>query len=287
MAALMNCKQCKICGGEPLDIFAHTAKCQRCGVLLYYPYPPSDDELLTGGHGKPWTQKSSLAWYSNTSFYNHHNFTARLRFAMDKSYNDRAIDILDYGGGGGQFALVCKSHYPQATVYITDISDEALLEQWKHNNRQIPFKTFAAEDIKFDFIFMNDVFEHLSDPLKILQLLKRKLKAGGKIFIDTPKQFWIYPVTKLVSKRLYTKLLRGTVSTSHLQIWSLPSFNLVVRESGLKIAKYAECSEFTQPPEFYMKNMAIKNPLLLMVGRMFYANAKRLANNKILCVLGA
>ena len=266
-------------------VFAHTAKCGDCGVMLYYPYPNDDSQLLSVGEGKEWPREQVLSWYSKSSFYNHTNFTNMIRFAMDESCKGNKLDILDYGGGGGQFALVCKSHFPEANVFITDISDSSLLQEWSASNIQIPFINFAKDSTKFDFIFLNDVFEHVSDPGFVLRQLAGKLKTGGKLFIDTPKQFWIYPLTKLVSKSLYTKVLRGTVSTAHLQIWSKESFELVVCESGLKIDKYKESSEYTMPADFYMKNMGITNPILRLAGRVFYGNAKLLAKNKIVSML--
>lgn len=276
---------CKICGSSSLVIFSHTARCENCGVLLYYPYPLDDRSLVTGGAGKVWTRRDVLDWYSKSSFYNHINFTNMLRFAMNESCKGKKLNVLDYGGGGGQFALVCKSHFPESNVYITDISDDSLLEEWRATNNQLPFGRFDEDEIKFDYIFLNDVFEHVSDPLLVLRQLQKKLKTGGKIFIDTPKQFWIYPLTKLISKALYAKVLRGTVSTSHLQIWSKKSFDFVVRESGLKVVAYEESSEYTMPADFYMKNMGITNPFLKFAGRLFYRNAKRLAKNKIMSVL--
>lgn len=266
-------------------IFAHTAKCGNCGVLLYYPYPNDDSQLLSTGEGKKWLREHVLRWYSKSSFYNHTNFTNMIRFVMDESCKEKKLDILDYGGGGGQFALVCKSHFPEANIFITDISDTSLLQEYSASNIQIPFITFAKDNTKFDFIFLNDVFEHVSDPGSVLRQLAGKLKTGGKLFIDTPKQFWIYPLTKLISKSLHAKVLRGTVSTFHLQIWSKQSFELVVHGSGLKIEKYEESSEYTMPADFYMKTMGIKNPILRLAGRVFYGNAKRLAKNKIVSVL--
>ena len=276
--------KCKICGSSNLTVFAHTATCCGCGVLLYWPYPKSDSELMLED-GKQWSRESVLEWYSRSSFYNHSNFTNMLRFAMDESFKNKELDILDYGGGGGQFALVCRSHFPESTVYITDISDDSLLEEWKPLNTQIPFKDFANDQRKFDVIFLNDVFEHVSDPLFVLRQLSGKLKRHGKIFIDTPKQFWIYPVAKLLSRTLYTKVLKGTVSTAHLQIWSKQSFELVVKESGLLLSKHEEASEYTMPAGYYMKNMGIKNPLIRLMGSLFYRNARYLATNKIMCVL--
>lgn len=282
----MKKSRCKICGSPSLNIYAHTAKCGECGVLLYYPYPKNDDNtLLYSDEGKNWPKKCVLDWYSKSSFYNHTNFTNMLRFAMDESLKGKKLDVLDYGGGGGQFALVCKSHFLESTVYIADISDVSLLDAWKAMNIQIPFKEFSENKQKFDFIFLNDVFEHVSDPSFVLTQLSGKLKDGGRIFIDTPRQFWIYPVTKLFSKSLYTKVLKGTVSTAHLQIWSKKSFVLVVSKCGLKIIKYKEESEYTMPANFYLKNMGIKNPLLKLYGRIFYGNSKWLAKNKIVCLL--
>ncbi len=283
----MQQDKCKICGNSSLRIFAHTAKCENCGVLLYYPYPNDNSQLLLTGEAKELSQKQALGWYSKSSFFNHKNFTNMIRFVMDESYKGKKLDILDYGGGGGQFALVCRSHFPEANVFITDISDNALLQEWSVSNIQIPFKRFAEDSNKFDVIFMNDVFEHLSDPSFVLRQMVTKLKAGGKVFIDTPKQFWIYPLTKLVSKPLYIKVLRGTVSAAHLQIWSRESFELVVRESGFRIEKYVESSEYTMPADFYMKNMNISNSIMRLVGRVFYGNAKLLAKNKILSVVRA
>jgi SAM-dependent methyltransferase len=210
-----------------------------------------------------------------------------LRFTMGESFKSRRLDILDYGGGGGQFALVCRSHFPGATVYITDISDGSLLEEYRPLNVQIPFKEFNDDRRTFDVIFLNDVFEHVSDPVQVLQQLAGKLKPGGRIFIDTPKQFWIYPITKLLSSALYTKVLRGTVSEAHLQIWSKPSFERVVDAAGLSIARYEEASEYTMAPDFYLNNMGIRNPLIRLAGRLFYRNARYLARNKILAVLSA
>jgi trans-aconitate methyltransferase len=152
-------------------------------------------------------------------------------------------------------------------------------------NTQIKFRDFSDNSQRFDVIFMNDVFEHVSDPVDVLKQLASKLKPRGAIFIDTPKQFWLYSCSKIFSKKLYEKVLRGTVSKSHLQIWSQKSFDCVVQKSALTIDKYEEVSEYTMRADFYMKNMGIINPLLKLFGRLFFSNAKWLAKNKILAVL--
>ncbi len=282
--SLVNGK-CKICGSSLLKIFSHTAKCQKCGVLLYYPYPKSDFDLVESGEGKMASRDAVLEWYLRSSFYNHDNFSNMIKVAIYESNKDRELVVLDYGGGGGQFAFVLKSLFPQSKVYITDIIDDSLLDEWKCCNKQILFNSFNSDQTQFDFIFLCDVFEHLSHPKATLLRLASKLKENGKIFIDTPKQFWIYPLSRYVSRKLYSKILRGTVSESHLQIWSKQSLNLVIKESGLSVYKYSEVSEYTMPADYYMDNMHINNVLLRVMGRMFYNMSRVLAKNKIMCVL--
>jgi 2-polyprenyl-3-methyl-5-hydroxy-6-metoxy-1,4-benzoquinol methylase len=270
--------KCKICGGD-ISPYAHTAKCKACGALLNYPYL-KDEELKSASK----TNEYWIDWYSEAAWLNHVNFTNMYRFVFDRTVSRQALDILDYGGGGGQFALVAKSHMPNCTVYLTDICDDGLLRPWSTMNRQILFADFEKDETKFDAIFLNDVFEHVNDPLKVLTLLNSKLKEGGRIFIDTPKHFWVYPVLKAHVPSLYKKLLLGTVSHVHLQVWSKKSFFHVVKKAGMKVTKYKELTEFTREPAFYLKNMHITNPFVRMLCVLFYSNAKWLAKNKIMSV---
>jgi len=227
-------QRCKICNSSELAVFAHTATCRNCGVLLCYPYPKSDTEVHRCGAGKDnggdAKQRNNvrLQWHLKSGALNHHNFTNMSLFALSDADRPREMNILDYGGGGGQFALVMKSLFPLSEVYIVDIRDATLLDQYRPLNRQIEFDNFLSDATRFDVIFMNDVLEHVSDPLGVLNTLRRKLvDADSRIFVDTPCQFWLYPITKRLNKQLYTKVLRGTVDYDHRQIWSKSSFAYV------------------------------------------------------------
>jgi len=278
-AAVFGGACCKICGRCGLEITGHTARCGHCGVLLYYPYPP-------GSHPSFTTREESLSWYTRSAAFNHVNFTRMLRFAAGERSAAAALSILDYGGGGGQFALVCRSHYPLATVYLVDVNDDSALAEWAPFSTRLRFTAFPGDATRFDLIFLNDVFEHLDDPVSVLRMLAGKLARGGRIFIDTPRQFWIYPLTRLLSRGLHLKVLRGTVSAMHLQIWSRASFRLAVERAGLRVERLARWAEFTMPPEFYLNNMGITHPLLRFAGRATYAAAGFILRNKIVCVLG-
>ena len=279
-----------MCGGRRITFFAHTAKCLDCNVLLNFQYAePREIEYLqrkVSSSEYIKAQKISLSWHIESGAKNHHNFTAMTCFCEEFISRDKEMEILDYGGGGGQFALVIKSLYPKSNCTIVDMVNIRLLETYASMNDQIKFADFESNTKKFDFIFMNDVFEHLTFPLETLELLKNKLKPNGKIFIDTPCTFWLYPVTKLFSKRIYTKLLNGTVDADHQQIWSTKSFFKICQKAGFSVLSFKKLSEYTQSAEFYLDNMGIKNPILRLFGKIFVSLSPLIARNKIMAVIG-
>lgn len=274
----MSAQRCKICGCDRLFILSHSATCGECGVLLYYPYP-------SGGHANFATEEEKRVWYGRSAFFNHANFTRMLRYAVTGERPLDPLSILDFGGGGGQFALVCRSHFPRSSVCLVDLNDDSALEEWKPYSRRIAFAGFAADPTRFDFIFLNDVLEHLHDPVDELRLLAAKLTPRGKIFIDTPRQFWIYPVTRLASRKLHLKVLAGTVSRDHLQIWSEKAFGLAAQASGLAVLKRDTWAEFTMPAEYYLDNMQIKSSVVRALGHAMYRASGLVVRNKLVCVL--
>jgi 2-polyprenyl-3-methyl-5-hydroxy-6-metoxy-1,4-benzoquinol methylase len=274
--------KCKICGSKSLVKRRHAARCKACGVYLYYPYP---DERELSGSWAHMSAEQSVVWYARSARFNHDNFTRMLRFATDGLDPARRVRFLDYGCGGGQFALVAKSHFPNCEVFSTDAGDDALLPQWLPLQQHLRFSDFHTSQETFDFIFLNDVFEHVRQPTEVLRLLASKLAPDGKIFIDTPKSFWLYPITRVFSPALHDKLLVGTVSLAHLQIWSKKSFLTVVANAGLAVEKYQELSEYTMPAAYYLDNMGVRNPAFRLAGSIFHSQSKLLARNKIMGLL--
>jgi len=178
----INPVRCKICESNQLIVFNHTATCSNCGVLLNYPYAPIRENdflerpaLSQEEHDQ--VQEKWLDWYIKSGERNHHNFTSMASFALSEDERNRSLEVLDYGGAGGQFALIMRSLFPKATTYIVDMQDDALLDQNKSINNQILFKDFDVNKNLYDIIFMNDVYEHLSDPIGVLSMLRKKTKA--------------------------------------------------------------------------------------------------------------
>ena len=277
---MKNNKNCKICDQSNLRIKYHVAICKNCGVHLFYPYPEDDEEILSKNkytkdniavsENRSETQSRQRDYLSKSGDLNISNFKRMINFTIPKSKNKEIIKILDYGGGSGQFAKICKIIFPNSEIYITDLYDEKLLDDFKTYNNQIKFDEFKNNNLKFDFIFLNDVFEHLSNPINVLKILNQKLKnKDSKIFIDTPKIFWIYDFFSYINLGIYRKILNGTIDQDHQQVWTKKSFNLAIKKSNLIVEKYEEVTEFTQPAAFYLDAMKIKNILIRFLGKIF------------------
>jgi 2-polyprenyl-3-methyl-5-hydroxy-6-metoxy-1,4-benzoquinol methylase len=102
--------------------------------------------------------------------------------------------ILDVGCGKGDFALALSTHNVDAVIGI-DFSEESIsAANTSLNSSNLPCQFFHcdASDLKhefqFDFITLNDVFEHLSDDelSNLFINLKNLLSKNGEIIIHTP-----------------------------------------------------------------------------------------------------
>jgi len=86
----------------------------------------------------------------------------------------------------------------------------------------------------FDTVFMIDVIEHLSDPLKTMEEVCRILKPGGTLFLQTPT----YPIKRLYDLWHWVKGTRSqfkddVTHVSKFTHWRLIS---VVSQAGLEIS---------------------------------------------------
>lgn len=102
--------------------------------------------------------------------------------------------ILDIGCGKGDFAMALSTHNIEAVIGI-DFSEEAVSTANKIlNSSNLPCQFFQCDasdfrhELQFDFITLNNVFEHLSDEelSRLFNNLKNLLKRNGEIIIHTP-----------------------------------------------------------------------------------------------------
>lgn len=173
-----------VCGN---GVFRDTKKhhipmkiCLKCGVIHqnvkmtekeYFAFYENDY------HEKHQAQIKSIPYSER---YEHDIKIAKLRLKKYASFIPARSKILDIGAGNGAFVDQARAEGHDA--YGADFTNHPYI--YKGSFDQLHFPTEF-----FDVITLHDVFEHLIDPAKSLQEIRRILKPGGRLVIDFPDYF--------------------------------------------------------------------------------------------------
>jgi 2-polyprenyl-3-methyl-5-hydroxy-6-metoxy-1,4-benzoquinol methylase/glycosyltransferase involved in cell wall biosynthesis len=162
-------------------------RCSSCGVLF------SDVDRAE------YEQRQHNAWHDSelsadtVAFYGTARALVHERF-LERYRPSGAGRLLDVGCGLGFFvsramesgwdAFGCDPSPAWATHARNGIGAERIV-------------LGGAEDLdsrlRFDMITVWDVFEHVFEPRPFLAALARLLSPGGRVFIRTPNEAWVYP----------------------------------------------------------------------------------------------
>lgn len=86
-------------------------------------------------------------------------------------------NVLDWGGGNGRFVPDILS---QKEVSILDISNEPIEAGYSRISR-------IEKGMKFDYVQVCHVLEHVGNPKKLLNEIVTHLRPGGYIYLEVPK----------------------------------------------------------------------------------------------------
>ncbi len=92
------------------------------------------------------------------------------------------IRVLDFGMGWGYWSRMAQAHGLNVVGY--ELSAQRIEHARKMGVTVIDDLAIAEAD--FDFIYANQVFEHLSNPVETLQALCQRLKPTGFVYIRVP-----------------------------------------------------------------------------------------------------
>lgn len=179
---------CLVCGVEaiPLGIKSgfHLHRCSGCGFLFVHPLPESSLEIYSedyfagasGGHGYVEYDRDKQAMIPSFERYLE---------LIETSYGKKG-KMLDVGAATGFFLDIARKRGWE-TVGVEPSEHAASLGRAKGIDvRTGTLDSLEAPDHSFDVITLWDVIEHVPEPRDTLRQVRRLLRPGGIIAINTP-----------------------------------------------------------------------------------------------------
>lgn len=114
--------------------------------------------------------------------------------ALDKlDTGDGAPCVLDIACGVGIITAAIKNRFPGTEVFGIDYSLSAI-EEAARTHAEIEFAVGDAYRLPYapgcvDVAVLNNIWEHVPDPLHLLECVKRVLRPGGYVIISTPSRY--------------------------------------------------------------------------------------------------
>lgn len=139
-------------------------------------------------------------------------------------------EVLDIGSGIGYSLLYLKNMKCKPFGIDPDKNGKKVSGKFK-----IPFHYGFIDDKPFrgklfDFITASQVIEHTNDPIKFLELCKKRLKPNGKIILS-------FPNTDCLTRKIFKKNWLHWHVPYHLNHFNRKSIKLLSDKVGLKIVK--------------------------------------------------
>lgn len=158
----------------------------------------------------------------------------RSRFLRETLPNSRILgpgngrSLLDVGCGPGEFLLNAQDQGFRAVGI--DVDPEAIAAARRLGLHAYVGSILDSEqgDKCFDVITLNQVIEHVEDPVKTLKALRCCLKGDGVIFIATPNG------ASILRQKMGSKWLHWHVPY-HQHIFTLNSLRIAAHSAGLQL----------------------------------------------------
>jgi 2-polyprenyl-3-methyl-5-hydroxy-6-metoxy-1,4-benzoquinol methylase len=215
---------CPLCGGADLnnmwEVNGYTiTKCRKCSLVFVLNYV---------------TTEELIAHYGAMN---------------DDSYGDNNVDCLNYyyealGGlirkrfpqGGRILDIGCSRGWFLDTMEgwechgneITDTYGKAAREKHGDQISIGPFEEYPMREGYFDVITLQDVFDHIREPLDVLKKCYRLLRPGGLIAIKVHNISCLY--AKVTGKRFY-----AVIPPSHLFYYDKATLGRTLEKSGFQV----------------------------------------------------
>ncbi len=219
------------------------SRCNSCGLIFQNPqlsekelatyYPPN---YIAYNKGKSSRDKMIellyKAYYSNKDYRLLKILFLPVKSLLRSMPYKKGARYLDIGCGDASFLKFVKQ---------TGMEPQGVDPFLKKSVPELNIKNISLHNAKypnefFDFITLNNVLEHVPNPLRILTECKRILNKDGKIFVNVPN-------SSSLNYHLFGSNWVSLDAPRHLYIFSNKTLSMYGKKSGLLIEKINYKSE--------------------------------------------
>jgi 2-polyprenyl-3-methyl-5-hydroxy-6-metoxy-1,4-benzoquinol methylase len=205
------------------DIDMKLLKCNNCKHIFWYEIPSKKKiSLMYEEHARIKLKKKSKF----TNSYND-EFKKKTIHEMIKIF-PQGKTFCDYGAGACEWAEFASKYF-KVTAY-----DKYLSRMNDNNNFEIQNRPDTLINKKFDFIFINQVFEHIDFHNESLSLISKICHKNSIVYINVPN-VGRENMTKLANEWPYNGKESHLIAPfQHLHGFTQKSLNILMNKNGFK-----------------------------------------------------
>lgn len=210
------------------------ARCKECGLVYTNPVIKNPEQVYWGDENK-YFEEARLIFKGAAKHHRDSNYLADLK-VIEKIKPEG--NFLDIGTNAGFFLRHTRGKKWNVTGVDPSPSLSRMAREYFGLNVKTSYLDKAGfESGYFDVVAMTDVFEHIREPRKMLEEIKRVIKKDGILFIKVPNGS--YNLLKLNLAALTDRLGHHDIfdSYEHVTHYSHKTLKEMLEGSGFKVRK--------------------------------------------------
>ena len=212
-----NCMVCESSDSETLLEFYskdenlyEARKCLDCGLVYASPQPVLNIESINEIYSSDYYANyyGEKQDYQNTELVDYYMACYEKEYAIYNQYVDEKDNrkVFDVGCGDGKFLEIFRKHGWQCLGLEPSESSRKLAISKGFEVIDSPFLDVGKDIGKFDLIFLDNVIEHINEPIPFLAKAYDLLNPGGAFVLKTPN-------SSSLNESLETVILRNIPTT--------------------------------------------------------------------------
>ncbi len=251
---------------------SRVVQCLCCSLIYAYPMPNFPVEILARMYSQGYFQEYTPKWHRIRNVEN-----PRRRFQKALDALGRPVQrYLEVGAGEGYGLEVAREMGWE--VFGQDISLQFAEQVKKRLGITLQLGILNSETYPkghFDFIYMDSVLEHVSDPINFMEILKGYLAPGGVLYVVLPNEdslpnFFKDSLFKLFGSK-YTSRICPFDDSYHLLGFSPRSIRFLAKQIDLDILWLSCRSSFMHIEKFRYGGGLLKYTLRRIIGLIYLA----------------